>query len=107
MVYVVDRITMSNLDSAVVKNGTFTMEGTAEKEALLSVLGQYTNWYIPFFNDGQPITVNIDQRSLKGSALNEKVVSCDLDSWKNIEVLVELSEEMESLDEEEQKTRLP
>ena len=77
-VYLIDLSTNSKLDSAVVKNGKFTMTAHAEKDALLGVTVDGSNWFTMFFQDGTPVTIDTDKRTLKGSALNEQLTEYDL-----------------------------
>ena len=36
-----------------------------------------TGYYMPFFNDGTPVEVNLIERSLQGSPLNQQIAQCD------------------------------
>ena len=75
-VYLTDRISWHHVDSAVVANGKFSLLGQAEKDALLVIepQGDRRNiWQTLFFNDGTPITVNLNDSTLKGSPQNERL----------------------------------
>ena len=64
------------IDSTVVTGGKFQMKGNAEKDALLSITATSENYY-PFFNDGTPVSIDMETEELKGSALNTKLSVCD------------------------------
>ncbi len=63
-------------DSINVTNGTFTIKGSADKDALLG-LSVTQSSYMPFFNDGTPITANMEKKTINGSALNNKLNAYD------------------------------
>lgn len=77
-VAIVDRLTNQTLGQAVVADGKFSIEGSAEKDAFLTVRQDGLDWSTLFFNDGTPVTVNLNDSTLKGSSLNERVVAYDL-----------------------------
>ena len=58
-VYVRDRMSGNPIDSAVVAGGTFHIQGKAAKNAFLSVEFQEATWLFPFFNDGEPLQINM------------------------------------------------
>ena len=62
-VYIVDQISMTPIDSAVVSGGAFRMKGKAPKDAFLAVSVDGTDF--PFFNDGKPVRVNLASRKPK------------------------------------------
>ena len=62
-----------------VENGKFSISGTAQKDAVLNVKSEKQGWLTPFVNDGTPVTVNLNDSTLKGSAQNERLVRYDLD----------------------------
>lgn len=64
-------------------NGTFEYNG---EDALNAIIGIGTNdYYIPFFVDGTPISVDLIKHTLKGSPLNELTCATDnrMDSINN------------------------
>ena len=77
VVRLVDKLTESPIDSAVVAGGTFTMKGKAPKEALLSVEVDGWDWRFPLINDGEPVQINLADSTCTGSALNTKLSECD------------------------------
>ncbi|MBQ7422903.1 MAG: AhpC/TSA family protein [Prevotella sp.] len=86
-VYVVDIVNgFARTDSAKVENGTFTLKGTADKDALLGLNAEGEGTFCMFFNDGEPLTADLSASLLRGSALNEKLNGYDrtLDSINNV-----------------------
>ena len=79
-VYLVDRLTASPIDSAVVADGCIKMKGKAEKDAFMAVNVSGSDWSYLLFNDGVPVQVNFADSMLTGSALNNKLTECDLRS---------------------------
>ncbi len=77
-VYLVDELNNATIDSAVVKGGKFLMTGTATKDAKLNIRPSNIQWQTMMFNDGTPVTVNINDSTLKGSPLNERLVRYDV-----------------------------
>ena len=74
-----DRRTNQFVDSAVVANGKFKMSGNAEKDALMGVSVKNAMWSVMLFNDGTPLTINLNDSTLKGSPLNERLTRYDID----------------------------
>ena len=77
-VYLFDRMDNRYVDSTVVKNGKFLLSGNAEKNAFLAVKQDNIDWLTILFNDGTPVTVNLNDSTLKGSPVNERLVGYDL-----------------------------
>ena len=81
-VYLLDQLTDKAIDSTVVADGKFLFTGTAAQDALLAVQAKKKNWMTQFFNDGTPVIINLNDSTLKGSPLNERltklVVEMDL-----------------------------
>lgn len=64
------------VDSAVVTDGKFTLDGTRQKDELLMIItGDY---YLPVFNDGTPIDLNTIAKTFSGSELNKKLYDYDV-----------------------------
>ena len=78
-VYLIDRLSERPIDSVTVANDKFAFSGTAEKNALMAVRAGGSQWETPFFNDGMPVTINVNDSTLKGSALNERLTKYDLE----------------------------
>ena len=84
MVYLEDRLTSTQVDSTLITKGKFSFTGQADKDAILAVTmykGNWREWHTLFFNDGKPVTVNLNDSTLKGSPLNERL------SYYNIQIL--------------------
>ena len=67
------------MENATVENGKFSISGTAEKNALLIIRNSSVSWMMPIINDGTPITVNLNDTTVTGSAQNERLVRYDID----------------------------
>ena len=78
-VYLIDRLTDKAIDSMVVANGKFNFSGTAQKDALMAIMAENKNWQTVFFNDGVPVSVCLNDSTLKGSAQNERLTKYDID----------------------------
>ena len=76
-VYLTNQNNMIFIDSTIVAEGKFAFAGAVDKDALLSVSLKNADWQTPFFNDGTPVTINLNDSTLKGSALNEKLNAYD------------------------------
>ena len=98
-VYLIDGINSERIDSAVVAGGSFQLKGKAPKDALLDVNIDGSDWFFPFFNDGEPVTINAADNSLTGSELNNKVTECDLWVSDQTRHLGELGNQLTSLSE--------
>lgn len=78
-IYLIDKLTDNNIDSVVVTGGKFSFNGSAAKDAFMAVKAEDKNWMTLFFNDGTPLTVNVNDSTLKGSALNERLTKYDVE----------------------------
>ena len=105
-VYLVDRMTSANIDSTVVADGTFAMKGKADKDALLGITIDGLGWSFLFFNDGKPVTVNVADSTVTGSALNNKLTECDKANTKANAELSAFVSAFTSLPKEEQQARM-
>ena len=72
-VYLIDELTEKKIDSTVVSNGKFSFSGTADKDALMVVKAKNSHWGAQFFNDGMPVSINLNDSTLKGSLQNERL----------------------------------
>ena len=84
MVYLEDRLTSKPVDSTLVAKGKFVFKGVADKDAILAITfdkDDWRSWRTLFFNDGKPVSVNMNDSTLKGSPLNERL------SYYNIEIM--------------------
>ena len=75
MVYLEDRLTSKMVDSTVVSKGKFAFKGQADKDAIFGITfdKDWRSWRTLFFNDGKTISVNMNDSTLKGSPLNERL----------------------------------
>ena len=64
-VYLIDQLTEKAIDSVVVADGKFAFTGTADKDALMGVKAEQAQWTTPFFNDGTPIIINVNDSTLE------------------------------------------
>jgi thiol-disulfide isomerase/thioredoxin len=78
-VYLIDRLTDKAIDSVVVADSKFAFSGTADKDAFMAVTLKNSKWNTVFFNDGIPVVINVNDSTLKGSPLNERLTKCDLE----------------------------
>ena len=78
-VYLRDRYTNQFVDSAVVANGKFSMTGNTAKDAYMGMAVKDADWFVMMFNDGTPVTVNLNDSTLKGSPLNERLTRYDVE----------------------------
>jgi len=97
-----DRQTNQIVNSAVVTNGKFSMSGNAEKNAYMGVSTQDASWFVMLFNDGTPVTINLNDSTLKGSPQNERLTRYDLDiNAPYASFMIK----MQSMSEEERKAK--
>ena len=78
-VYLIDKLTDKAIDSMAVAKGKFSFKGSAEKDAYLAVKAETLEWTMTFFNDGTPVNVNLNDSTLKGSPLNERLNKIDVE----------------------------
>ena len=107
MVRLLDQITSEPIDSAVVSDGAFHMKGKAEKDAFLAVASEESGWEFPIINDGTPIEVDFEERTLIGSDLNYRLSECDRKTSDIYEDYNAFLEELIALPEAEQMARMP
>lgn len=79
-IYLIDKLTDKAIDTVVVAGGKFSFKGTADKNALMAVNAENKKWTTVFFNDGTPVTININDSTLKGSPLNERLTKFDVEA---------------------------
>ena len=76
MVYLEDRLTSKAVDSTIVAKGKFAFKGQADKDAIFGITydqKDWKSWRMLFFNDGKAVSVNMNDSTLKGSPLNERL----------------------------------
>ena len=75
-VYLEDKLPSKVVDSVVVAKGKFVFKGVADKDAIFAITfdkDNWQSWHTLFFNDGKAISVNMNDSTLKGSPLNERL----------------------------------
>ena len=80
MAYLYNMSTEKCIDSVKVVDGKFSFYGSIDKEALIGVSLQKLgpgSWYLFFFNDGTPVTANLNDSTLQGSPLNTRLSEYD------------------------------
>ena len=105
VVYLIDQISSAHIDSAVVANGAFKMKGKAEKDAFLSVNIDGDNWWFLLFNDGTPVRIDVAEKTVSGSELNNKLTECDLRNSAAYEEYNDFIQEFLALPEDEQAAK--
>ena len=78
-IYLIDQLTDKAIDSMAVAGGKFSFSGTADKDALMAVKAENREWMTDFFNDGTPVVINVNDSTLKGSPLNERLVKLEVE----------------------------
>ena len=78
-VSLIDRRTNQPVNTATVADGKFSMSGNADKDALMAIGIRENPWATIFFNDGTPMTINLNDSTLKGSPLNERLTRYDVE----------------------------
>ncbi len=105
-VNLIDRLSGDTIGTAEVVDGKAEITGKADKNALLIVQKEGDSWQTPFFNDGKPVCVNLEDNSLTGSELNEKLTACDLQVGLAYNEAMEAIQEYNNLSEEEQMSQM-
>jgi len=106
-VYLLDQLTSNPIDSTVVKDGKFSMSGNTDKDALLAVTVDGSTWQYQFFNDGKPVTIDVEGKTVTGSDLNNKLTECDLATDKAYNEYNDIARALNMLPEEEVQARMP
>ena len=63
-VSLIDRRTNQIVNTATVVDGKFSMSGNAEKDAFMAIGIMENPWATIFFNDGTPMTINLNDSTL-------------------------------------------
>jgi peroxiredoxin len=66
-----------------------------------------SEWTTIFFNDGTPVTIDLDKKTLKGSELNEKLTALDLESGKYGDEIKKIGQQFAAMSPAEQKEKTP
>ena len=88
-VSLIDRLTDRPINSTIVADGKFSMEGMADKDAFMALNQEGVRWLTLFFNDGTPVFINVNDSTLKGSPLNERLVNYDLEMARPINAFMQ------------------
>ncbi len=105
-VCIIDLLSKDTLVNTTVNNGKFNLKGSAEKDALLAIKRNNDNHQTFFFNDGQPLTVDLGQHTLDGSDLNKRLDQYTQELQKANEPLIRLDEEFEAMSSEEKEANI-
>ena len=73
-VYLLNQNFSTIIDSVVVADGKFSFAGAVDKDALMGVRLKGKE-PMQFFNDGTPVTINLNDTTLTGSPLNERLTA--------------------------------
>ena len=101
-----DRLTGEVLDTQTITEGSAVFQGYADKDAMLILQKQGSDWQTPFFADGEPIAVNLEDNSLLGSELNEKLTEYDLEAGRIYNEALTAISELSEMDEAEQNAKI-
>lgn len=77
VVYLIDKLSETPIDSAVIADGCFKMKGKTAKDAFLSVKVEGWEWSFPLFNDGKPVQIDLADSTVTGSELNTRLSEYD------------------------------
>ena len=105
-VALVDKLAADEVASGEISDGQLVFSGKADKNALFYVQKEGDDWMIPFFADGEDIQINLEDNSLKGSELNEKLTECDKHASELYNEALAAIAEYGELSEEIQAARL-
>ena len=78
-IYLIDKLTDCAIDSVVVSDGKFAFAGKGVKDAYMAVRAENKSWTTAFFNDGTPVFINVNDSTLKGSPMNERLSKYDVE----------------------------
>ena len=106
-VFVLDQLSSASIDSTVVKDGKFSMSGKTDKDALLAVTVDGSTWQFQFFNDGKPVSIDVEAKTLSGSPLNNKLTECDLATDKAYNEYNDFARALNMLPEAEVEAKMP
>ena len=99
-VYLNDMISREPIDSAIVTGGKFSLNGKADKDALLAISDE-TGGQAVFFNDGNALQIGLEESTVSGSELNEKVCAANKELKSTFGQIMDLMRTTENLPEEE------
>lgn len=111
-VYLEDRLTSKAVDSTIVVKGKFAFKGQADKDAIFGITydqKDWRSWRMLFFNDGKTVSVYMNDSTLKGSPLNERLTyyNKEINGLQSSYYPKHRSEITKKMFKEESKTLLP
>ena len=106
VITLVDMLTGETLSTQEITDGSAVFQGKADKNALLSIGKEGSDWQTPFFADGKPVAIDLEENTLLGSELNEKLCACDKEASDIYNDVLHSIAEFSELDEEEQAARM-
>ena len=107
LVRLIDRLSDTPIDSAVVKGGVFQMKGRTAENAFLGVKADGSGWSSLMINDGVPVQVSLADSTLTGSDNNTRLTEYDLNTSRALNAVNAVITEISNLPEEEQAARMP
>ncbi|MBQ9462531.1 MAG: AhpC/TSA family protein [Bacteroidales bacterium] len=105
VVTLTDMLSGETIESAEVADGSVTFTGKADKNALLMIQKEDSNWQSLFFADGKPVSINLSDNSLSGSELNEKLTAYDIAASEVYDNALKAISEYSELSKEEQEAQ--
>ena len=106
-VSIIDKLSGETITTGEVTDGALNLKGKADKDALLAFKAENSDWETLFFADGKPITVNMEDNSVSGSELNEKLYACDKAASEAYDNALKALADFSELSQEEQEAREP
>lgn len=102
-IHLLDMLSGEEIASADVTDGSFSFSGKTEKNALLAVAQEGGNWQTLLYADGTPLVINMEDNSVTGSPLNEKLTSLDLEASTVFTEALRAINNIQALPEDEQE----
>lgn len=103
----VDKLSGDVVNSGEIADGKLVFTGKADKDALMYVQKDDSDWQNMFFADGEDIEINLEDNSLDGSDLNEKLTEYDKHAADIYNEVLSAIAEFGELSEAEQQAQLP
>ena len=100
-----DMLSGDEIESAELADGSVTFTGKADKNALLVIQKEGSTWQSMFFADGEPVSINLQDNSLSGSELNERLTAYDIAASEVYDKALNAIAEYSELSREEQEAR--
>ena len=106
-VSLVDKLSGDVVGSGEIADGELVFTGKADKNALMYVYKAEAVWQTIFFADGEDVEIDLEDNSLKGSELNEKLTAYDLQAGEKYNEVLSAIAEYGELSEAEQQALVP